>query len=122
MIHAARRGSDEVAKLDHQARIHHTAVNVRNGRVARPNGGSDDRVIVVVDRERGAREVGAEARHRRIPPGERELVVWACVDELTHREIGDRLKITEDNSRQRLKRALGKLERIITSLRGEGQP
>ncbi len=59
---------------------------------------------------------------KRIPPEERELVVWACVDELTHREIGDRLKITEVNSRQRLKRALGKLERIITSLRGEGQP
>lgn len=58
---------------------------------------------------------------RQIPPEERKLVVWACVDELTHREIGDRLRITEDNSRQRLRRALAKLERIITSLRGEGQ-
>lgn len=58
---------------------------------------------------------------KQIPPEDRNLVTWACVDELTHREIGDRLKISEANSRQRLRRVLGRLERIIASMRGEGQ-
>lgn len=58
----------------------------------------------------------------RIPTEERNLVMWAIVDELTHREIGDRLRISEDNSRQRLRRILHKLERIITSQLGEGHP
>lgn len=56
----------------------------------------------------------------RVPAAERNLVRWACIEELTHREIGERLQISEDCSRQRLRRVLAKLERISKSVLGEG--
>lgn len=57
---------------------------------------------------------------KRLSPRDRDLVVWSCVDDLSHREIGARLNISESNSRQRLRRLLAELRLEMTALLGEG--
>ena len=48
---------------------------------------------------------------------ERQIIECAYLEELSHREIANRLSITEGNSRIRLQRAMGKLRRLMTDSR-----
>lgn len=68
-----------------------------------------------VQGEERARLLAALAQ---IDPRQRELVEWAHIDGLGHREIAVRLGITEAHSRVLLSRALARLARIAAGPRG----
>lgn len=79
-----------------------------DGRAARPDFGTDPGSDVI-------------ARLDRLRPDERALVEWAVFDDLSHRQIADRLKIREGTARVRLHRVLTKLEHSIRAERREGR-
>lgn len=53
----------------------------------------------------------------RLDDGQRALVVMAHVEGLSHREIGERLGLSEAHSRTKLSRALARLARLATERR-----
>lgn len=55
----------------------------------------------------------------RLNPDERNLVEWAHFDDLTFRQIGERLKIPEGTARQRFHRTMTKLKRSVQSENSE---
>jgi RNA polymerase sigma factor (sigma-70 family) len=50
----------------------------------------------------------------RLPTDHRQIIAMHHLDGLTHREIGERLRITEQNSRVRLARAMLGLKRLAS--------
>ncbi|MBK9387190.1 MAG: sigma-70 family RNA polymerase sigma factor [Planctomycetes bacterium] len=61
------------------------------------------------DREEHARLLAA---FERLEPAQREIISWARLEGLSHREIAGRLGTTEGNSRLLLARALSKLAKL----------
>lgn len=61
------------------------------------------------DREEQARLLEAFGR---LEPAQQQLITWARLEGLSHREIGGRLGVTEGNSRIMLARALARLARL----------
>ncbi len=51
---------------------------------------------------------------------DRNLVTWAVIENLSHKEIGERLNIREDASRQRLRRLLNDMKHEFQALLREG--
>jgi RNA polymerase sigma-70 factor (ECF subfamily) len=50
-----------------------------------------------------------------LPPQQRQIIVWAHIDNLSHRDIAERLHVTESHSRVLLARALARLARMRDS-------
>lgn len=65
-----------------------------------------------MDHEEQARFLTAMAQ---LPPEQRQVVEWAHLEGLAHKEIAERLGISEPNSRMLLSRALARLARIATA-------
>ncbi|HLQ38151.1 MAG TPA: sigma-70 family RNA polymerase sigma factor [Planctomycetota bacterium] len=61
--------------------------------------------------EREERQLFRQAMQQLSPP-QRQIVEWAHLEGLSHKDIGARLGITEANSRMMLSRALARLARI----------
>jgi RNA polymerase sigma-70 factor (ECF subfamily) len=49
----------------------------------------------------------------RLPEEQRKIVEWARLEGLSHREIGERLRVTESHSRVLLARAMAQLAKIV---------
>jgi len=65
-----------------------------------------------IDSEEQARFLAAMAM---LPPEQRQVVEWAHLEGLPHKEIARRLGLSEPNSRMLLSRALAKLAKIATA-------